>query len=272
MKRMFKNLAIAFTLILVTIPSFGWGRREHSTIAYIAESHLTPKAKKAISEILEGKSIVYYASWLDDYRKQMLIEAENSKGEIKPRTIPHGIKIDENGNPILQKNRDAISVIYQSIEDLRNYKNLDDSTRLAALQCIIHLVGDMHCPAHVKYADFDQESLDKKYDQTKVVYNKKTIKMHRVWDVMMISETTSGGVYDLAYLINRSTKKEVKEIQKGSPAEWGQEIAEDSKAVWYVQEGEEITKQYFLEHREFTFSQLEKAGLRLAKVLNDLFK
>ena len=100
MKRMFKNLAIAFTLILVTIPSFGWGRREHSTIAYIAESHLTPKAKKAISEILEGKSIVYYASWLDDYRKQMLIEDENSKGEIKLRTIPHGIKIDENGNPI----------------------------------------------------------------------------------------------------------------------------------------------------------------------------
>lgn len=267
-----KRLAICFALVLMVIPSFGWGSRAHSTIAYIAESHMTPKAKKTVSEILDGKSIVYYASWLDFYRKDMLVEYVNENGETKKGTIPHAIRVDENGVITVNKNRDAISVINQSIENLKDWKNLDDSTRLASLQCIIHLVGDMHCPGHVRYADFDKNSTDKKYDKTKVMYGKKKISMHNVWDSRVIDDITPGGVYDLAYLIDNASKKEIKAIQKGTPEQWGQETADASKGLWYIPEGEKITRNYFLEHRDFAFEQIEKAGLRLAKVLNDLFK
>lgn len=31
-----------------------WGKREHAAIAYIAEQNLSPRAAKAVSEILEG--------------------------------------------------------------------------------------------------------------------------------------------------------------------------------------------------------------------------
>ena len=271
MKQTLKNLVIIFILTIITIPSFGWGGHAHSTIAFIAEKHLTPKAKKNLDKILDGKSIVYYASWLDYYRKEMLVEYTTEEGEVKKRDISHAIKIDNDGNVIIQKNREAISVINQSTENLKDYKNLDDSTRLASLQCIIHLVGDMHCPGHVRYADFDKNSVDKQYDNTKVLYNKKKINMHSVWDSRIINETTAGGVYDLAHLVDRVSKKEIKEIQEGTPEEWGKETADRSKNVWYIKDGETITKKYFLEQRDFAYEQIEKAGLRLAKVLNDLF-
>ena len=50
-------------------PVFGWGREGHETIAKIAERNLTKRAKKRIEKYLGGHSIVYYAKWMDEYRK-----------------------------------------------------------------------------------------------------------------------------------------------------------------------------------------------------------
>ena len=53
-------------LLLSSISAFGWGPKGHDVVAAIAEQHLTKKAKKAIDKILDGKSIVYYSSWMDN--------------------------------------------------------------------------------------------------------------------------------------------------------------------------------------------------------------
>lgn len=272
MKTTLKHLATIIVLIFVTIPSSGWTRRVHSAIAYIAEQHLTPKAKKTVYDVLDGKSMVYYGSWLDEYRKQMTIEYTNDKGEVKTRTIPHKFKADKENNVIRQDNKEAISIICKSIRILEDYKNVDDSTRLAAMQCLIHLVGDIHCPGHVSYGDADKESTDKKYDATNVTFKKNKYRMHKIWDSVLIEHTTAGGVYDLAYLADRATKKEIKEIQEGNPYDWGQDIIDRTQHVWTVMEGENITSAYMLQHRELALDQIQRAGLRLAKIMNDLFK
>ena len=49
-------------------PAFGWGKTGHDAIAYIAECNLTSRAKKNIEKYLDGRSIVYYASWMDQVR------------------------------------------------------------------------------------------------------------------------------------------------------------------------------------------------------------
>ena len=272
MKAVLKHLALIIALTLITIPSFGWARRVHSAIAYIAEQHLTPKAKKTVNEILDGKSMVYYGSWLDDYRKQMTIEYTNDDGEVKPRTIPHSFKVDNDHTVIQQENREAIDIICKSIKILEDYKNVDDSTRRAAMQCLIHLVGDIHCPAHVKYGDFDKNSTNKRYDATNVFLNKKKTRMHSIWDSVLIDRTTAGGVYDLAYLADRATKKEIKEIQKGTPYDWGKDVVYRTACVWTVCEGDKLPYSYMLQHRELAIDQIQRAGLRLAKVMNDIFK
>lgn len=270
--RIFKNLALIAVLIMITVPSFGWGRRVHSAIAYIAEQHLTPKARKTVDEILDGKSMVYYGSWLDEYRKQMTIGYTDENGEVKTRTIPHSFKTDSNMKVLKEDNAEPIDIICKSIRILQDYKNADDSTRLAAMQCLIHLVGDIHCPGHVKYGDFDKKSIDKKYGSTVVIYKGHKTRMHAIWDTKLVDAVIAGGVYDLAYMADQATKKQIREIQAGDPYAWGQDIIDRTHHVWTVREGDKLTQAYILQHRELALDQIQRAGLRLAKVMNDLFK
>ena len=46
--------------------AFAWGAKGHDIVAAIAEEHLTPKAKRKIKKLLDGRSIVYYSSWMDN--------------------------------------------------------------------------------------------------------------------------------------------------------------------------------------------------------------
>lgn len=272
MKRIVKHLVAIIALILLTIPSFGWGRRVHSAIAYIAEQHLTPKAQKAVDEILDGKSMVFYGSWLDECRQQMTIEYTDDNGEVKTRTIPHSFMADSDLKVIRKSNGEAIDIICKSIDILKDYKNVDDSTKLAAMQCLIHLVGDIHCPGHVKYDDLDKNSIDKKYGSTVVIYKGNKTRMHGLWDTKLVDAVIAGGVYDLAYMADRATRRQIKEIQAGDPYDWGQDIIDRTNHVWTVREGDKLTLSYIRDHRELALDQIQRAGLRLAKVMNDLFK
>ena len=75
MKQITKRLAIIALAMVITVPSFGWGKKVHAAIAHIAEQHLTPKAKKTVDEILGGHAMAYYASWPDYYRDSHLIHS-----------------------------------------------------------------------------------------------------------------------------------------------------------------------------------------------------
>ena len=65
-----KRLLVIFAL-LASISSYdasAWGRHGHDAIAYIAELNLNPRTKEIVENYLDGKSIVYVASWPDQIR------------------------------------------------------------------------------------------------------------------------------------------------------------------------------------------------------------
>ena len=64
MKKILLNAAVL--LSICNLNAFGWGQKGHDATAYIAEQHLTDATKAALDSILEGKSIVYWANWLDN--------------------------------------------------------------------------------------------------------------------------------------------------------------------------------------------------------------
>ena len=51
---------------LCAFASFAWSQKGHDTVAYIAECHLSQAAADSVAAILEGKSPVYWANWLDN--------------------------------------------------------------------------------------------------------------------------------------------------------------------------------------------------------------
>lgn len=146
MGRLDRTIRVAVWVLAMGWPTVacGWGRIGHDAVAYIAECNLSPKAQR-IAEKYLGHSIVYFSSWMDDYRR--------SPG-YEHTTYWHMAPVDERmyyTDEVRSSRGDAVCELENAIGLLKNYRQLDDSTVAANLRYVIHLVGDMHCPAHVDY-------------------------------------------------------------------------------------------------------------------------
>lgn len=64
-KTLFKISAAISVLFLNIHPSAGWGQIGHSTIAQVAQDHLTPKAERALDKYLDGLKLAIIASDAD---------------------------------------------------------------------------------------------------------------------------------------------------------------------------------------------------------------
>ena len=58
MKKILTMTVAAATVFLASIvPASAWGLIGHSTIAQVAQNHLTPKAEKALNKYLDGNKL-----------------------------------------------------------------------------------------------------------------------------------------------------------------------------------------------------------------------
>ena len=153
------------------------------------------------------------------------------------------------------------------IKDLKaNHKNMTDSARLVSIAFIVHVVGDLHCPKHIRYED---EPTSGGYD---VVFRGKRVKYHAYWDGLLLQAYHPWGYQDLAYLLDRASKSERKELMKGDVFTWGEENARDSRFTVARGEGYVIDRLTTNEDVKHAERQIARAGYRLAAVLNDVFK
>src|ERR1700739_4369403 len=60
-----KRLVLAAVLFYLPIQSMAWGQQGHRICGQIASSYLTPKARKAIEQILGNESIAMASNWAD---------------------------------------------------------------------------------------------------------------------------------------------------------------------------------------------------------------
>lgn len=60
------KILIFVVSLLSSLSCFAWGPKGHDVIAFIAQNHLNPGVQEKIEAALDGKSMVYYANWLDD--------------------------------------------------------------------------------------------------------------------------------------------------------------------------------------------------------------
>lgn len=136
------GLALAL-MLLVPAACHAWGGEGHQLVALIAEDHLTPQAKAAVKELLDGAQIsdAEVASWADQIRRE--------RRETAPWhyvNIPH----DAQGFDRQRDGRDGDNII-DALE--RQAKILPDKSapreqRQEALKWVVHLVGDLHQPLH----------------------------------------------------------------------------------------------------------------------------
>lgn len=251
------RLIIASATVATALTALGWGQKGHDTVAYIAECHLTPEAKAAAEELLAGKSIVYYANWLDN---------ASHTPEYDYSLTWHYKNIDEDqnfDNAILHSRGDIVRALDEQIAILGN-KNKSKAQRSLALKMVVHLLGDIHQPMHLGHAT------DLGGNRWNVKYFKNNANLHSVWDSRLVESGHKWSYTEWQEQIDRATPEEQQIITaSSSPSDWARETYEICKEVYQkTPKGTNIEYNYIAEWTPVIEKQFLRGGLRLADVLN----
>ncbi len=252
----------AFLLLMVCLTAgvpkaWAWDSRGHSAIAYIAERHLTPSAKANIAKYIDNKSIVYYASWMDHNRACKGYEMTN---DWHVDYWTDKLRHDADGNPMPPV---VTREIKRIVEEMKDYKNLSDSTVNVNIKYLTHMVGDMHCPVHV---DFPQSRF-------KVMLNGKKYSFHKLWDCNVVAAKHPGWAsISFPDMLDNKSEEEIARIQQGTPDDWYAETVDAARrAKEAIPEDKVIDYRYYNDVIDIADSQILNAGYRLAAVLNAIF-
>ena len=270
-----KILIALVAVVALCGTSFAWGTRGHATTVQIAEKHLTPKAKRLLDNYLHGKSIVDYASWADEYKRELTFEL-NFEPTNAPRVLryPHTFSVnadcsvfdgDRRGNEWV---KNCVYMADGYIKELTNgHAQMDDELRLHKIAMLVHWLADMHCPVHIRYHD---EWESRGYA---VMINDREVGYHRLWDGLLFNWVHPSSQGDPVVAIDTCSPKEIVKIQEGNIYDWGRESALASKITRKYGAGAQLDRRELVEEfSELLDSQIRNGGYRLAALFNEIFQ
>ena len=263
-------LIVTSLCLLVGSPSLqAWGEKGHRIVALGAQDKLTPTANAAIASLLSVEIDTRVHSFEDGAVWPDLIKF--ARPETKPWHFVDIQKALTNYNPT----RDCMDAgptncIIPRIESFTTI--LKDKTkpladRLEALKFIEHLVGDLHQPLHCS------DNMDRGGNNVMVKWFGKSTNLHSVWDSSIIDKaglTPDVFANDLLDNISNMTAAKVASIQSGTITDWALESHTLARTHAYkITNNRLLGQAYYNANADTVDSQLTKAGLRLAKILND---
>lgn len=257
-------------LLLILLISFSytsinaWGKSGHRIIAQIAEQNLTKKSRKEIKELLNGYPMAYSSDWADQIRS-------DTTGIWEHTYVWHYINIPSNlDRPTFQKAIDAVRQenVYSEIPKLeailRNKKATTEDRRVA-LNFIIHLVGDLHQPMHIGREE------DLGGNKISVKWFKENSNIHAIWDSYLI-DFEQYSYTEYASILANIPKWQKKLIQEGNLSDWLFETYQITNGIYSdVQSQKELSYGYSYKYKHIVELQLQRAGIRLAFILNNCF-
>ena len=265
--------ALSFTALLSapSAPALAWGYEGHRIAADIAEQYLEPATVRQVRELLaldNATTLAEVSTWADDIRRQRPETARWHFVNIPihppmgtppaydaPRDCPTG---------------DCVVAAIERFEAVLHDKAAPPRQRLEALKFIVHLVADIEQPLHCA------DNGDRGGNEVHVEFEGRSTNLHAVWDSGILAAARISDERAFALSLARSiAPKEAELWRGGTPADW----ANDSYGVaarliygeWPHGPGA-LPASYEQAAIYVVDVQLEKAGLRLAALLNVALK
>ena len=254
-----KRLLVVCLSLLLAHEALAWGQKGHDVTAYVAENHLTKRAAKRIAAVLEGYSPVYVSNWLDN--------ASHTPEYAYTKTW-HYLNVDE-GETLerMPKNPDGdvLKAVTEIVARLKS-GGLTPTEEALNLRMLIHLVGDMHCPMHAGHLS------DLGGNRVSVIYFGDATNLHSVWDTALVESAHRWSYAEWQREIDRLSKEEAAEVASGEPADWMRETLELCSEVYAsTPEGTKISYDYVAKYAPVIEQQFVRGGLRLARLLNEIY-
>lgn len=261
---MTKRISLALIVFMLSLSMWAhgdtppWSKTGHRVIGEVAQKHLTRKAWKAISDLLDGETLAEVSNYGDEIKSDRAYSkfspwhyvnfpADKAYTEVTPS--PQG---------------DVVLGIEKCIAILKDPQT-PRNDEVFYLKMLIHLIGDMHQPMHIGRAE------DRGGNDIQLQWFGRGSNLHRVWDSNLIDDY--GMSYtELARTLPRWSREKIEQIQQGSVYEWVEEIQEVTNRVYAsVEVGEKLSYRYSYDWWDTVEAQLLTGGVRLAAVLNEIY-
>jgi hypothetical protein len=252
-----KYFVLILIIHLLVTGSFAWGVTGHRAIGLVAEKHLSAKAKKKLKLLMGQESLAMMSTWMDEVSADSTF---NYTADWHWVTIETGKNYsDSPKNP----NGDVIMTLERLVMELKS-KKLDRKKEIEYVKMIVHLVGDIHQPLHVGCCD------DRGGNSVKVKWFRNETNLHSVWDSNMIDDTKLSYT-ELAGALEEPPTEVLTQWQKASVRDWAAESMTYRKQVYAVGDGN-LSFKYSYKNLDSVKLRLVQAGIRLAGVLNEIYK
>ena len=250
-------LFLSFYLFL-SAATYAWGPTGHRVVGTIAEQHLTPRARRAIHQLLGDTSLAWVSTWMDEVRSDQRYDDTHDWHWV---TIPDGATYaSSEKNP----KGDVIEAIGR-MEDILRSDTASVPRKREALKFLVHLVGDLHQPLHVGRGD------DKGGNTVQVQWMGHGSNLHRVWDSDMVDQEALSYT-ELAAALDHVDKQRCRAIQLGGPADWALEDIALRDGIYDLGTDNNIGYGYLYRNWPVVQERLLTAGVRLAGILNAVFR
>ena len=236
-----------------------WGKTGHRVVGEIAEDYLTGKTKRKIAKLLDNRSLAFSSTFADEIK---------SDDRYKEFYTWHYVNMSFDTTYELSKKSpkgDLVTGIAFCKSIIQDEASSDDD-KAFYLKLLIHLIGDLHQPMHIGLEE------DRGGNDIKLQWFYKDTNLHSVWDSKMIDDYDMSFT-ELADTVDYLSKNAVKGIQRGTVIDWVNETQQLTKTIYAsANEGDNLRSEYSYRYFDTVRAQLQKGGIRLAKVLNELFE
>lgn len=277
--------------LLYASPAFCWWETGHRTVARLAAAHLTPAASARAAQLLQvpntpeavADALAVASTWPDETR------AQTKTGDW--HYIDLALQDDKSDIPERCKDDNCVTArIRLFAAQLSRHDSSAPGSDLDALRYLVHFVGDIHQPLHaVSDADLggNCERVDPPVDTAK--------NLHAVWDGAIVNAVNPSD-RELAADLDRNLRSFSPHLQAdlalGSQDDWAweshklaikniyQKLSLPTEPVIFPKNCQEaplavsnltlhLPSSYIDDMKPVVREQLTKAGLRLARLLND---
>ncbi len=250
------------TVLLFSQQTLAWGVTGHRVVAEIAERHLNKKAKRSIKKLMGDEPLAFWANWADFIKSDTTWQHAskwhyvNIKGNLSKeeflQTLP---------NIQVENLYSQIQVLQKQLKD----KDATAADKNTALRFLIHMIGDLGQPLHVGREE------DLGGNRIRVSWFGTQSNLHRVWDEHLV-DFQQWSYTEYATALNVATREQVKQWQHTPLEEWFYEsYAIANKVYAHTPENANLRYEYNYLFVQDMNDQLLKSGVRLAKILNDIF-
>jgi len=235
-----------------------WSKTGHRVIGEVAQDYLNGKTRRVLNDLLDGQSLAAVSNFADEIKADSIYRKFSAWHYAN---IPKG----KDYSDVEPSRYGDLVIAIQECTKIVKDENSPRKDKIFYLKMLIHFIGDLHQPMHVGRVE------DKGGNDIQVQWFNKGSNLHKIWDANMINDY--GMSYtELAKKLPKLNKRQVKTIQKGDILVWVEESQEVADRIYEsVEVGEKLYYRYGYVWWDTVESQLQKGGLRLAKVLNGLF-